>query len=120
MVEVVTDSQKMETGLSGRNFMADNQGMLFDFGSPQKVVFWMKDMEFNLDFLWIEKNPSTGLYAVIGVTTNVPAPKATIGDDRLPTYAPPSAVNWVLEVNAGWSKAHNIQVGDEVKLIDKN
>jgi len=114
MVEVATDSQKMAQGLSGRSSMGENQGMLFDFGSLQSPQFWMKDMQFNLDFIWIAKNK------VIGITPDVPAPIENLKFDveNLPRYSPPSPVDWVLEVNAGWSKANNVKVGDEVRLVN--
>ena len=106
-VEVVNSREKIQKGLGGRKSMPENSGMLFNFGREISPAFWMKGMEFNLDFIWINKNK------IVGITNDVPAPK--IDDDRLPNYYPPSAVDSVLEVNAGWSARHNIKVGDEVQ-----
>jgi uncharacterized membrane protein (UPF0127 family) len=95
--------------------MADNQGMLFDFGAtPSGVAFWMKDMKFNLDFIWIAQNPSTGSGQVVGITPNAPKPNSP--SDPLPDFYPPEPVNQVLEVNAGWTQKNNISVGDIVHL----
>jgi uncharacterized membrane protein (UPF0127 family) len=90
--------------------------MLFDFGDNAEVRpgFWMPDMNFNLDFIWIDQNQ------VVGITPNVPKPSSPdAATSTLPIYYPPSPVNWVVEVNAGWAEANKIKTGDEVKLIDK-
>ncbi len=105
----------MEQGLSGKTKMADNEGMLFDFGNKEGTPgFWMKDMKFNLDFIWIDQNK------IVGITANVPAPVDDNGlkirDNDLPTYYPPSVVNQVLEVNSGWTEKNKIKTGDEVRL----
>ena len=108
MLEIVNTRQTMQTGLSGRSFMKENQGMLFDFGSQKQTpAFWMKDMKFNLDLIWISDDK------IIGITSNVPAP---INNKNLPTYFPPSPVNQVLEVSAGWVGRNKIQIGDKIKL----
>ena len=91
--------------------MADDQGMLFDFGpTPASTPFWMKDMNFNLDFVWIAGNK------VVGITPNAPAPLSPT--ENLPLYYPPEPVNQVLEVNAGWAKKNNVSVGDGVNLAN--
>ena len=108
-VQVVTTPTDMEQGLSGRNKLSDTQGMLFDFGAGANTMpnFWMKDMKFDLDLVWIKNNK------IVGITPNIPAPKNAA--DSLPTYAPPSPVDEVLEVNAGWTNKNNVAIGDEVK-----
>lgn len=114
--QVVSTPEEMEQGLSGRAGMEDGQGMLFDFGKGATVTpnFWMKDMNFSLDFIWIKNNK------VIGITKNVPAPIKSQGqkikDNELPLYPPPSPVDAVLEVNAGWTERNKIKIGDEVRL----
>jgi len=111
-VEIAKDPAAMQQGLSGRASMDNNQGMLFDFGSgaPQTPQFWMKDMKFNLDFIWLYKNK------IIGITPDVPAPT---NNNPLPLYSPPAPIDQALEVNAGWSRAHGIKVGDEARLNEK-
>lgn len=121
-VEIANTPAAQQQGLSGRKFMADNQGMLFEFsaeggsasggGNGVKPAFWMKDMNFDLDFIWIADDK------VVGITSDINHPNALA--DPLPTYSPPQPVNWVLEVNAGWAKKNNIAVGDVVKLITNN
>ena len=73
----------------------------------------MVDMKFNLDLIWIDKNK------VIGITPNVPMPPpcnqtTQLCNSKLPLYYPPSVVDSVLEVNEGWAKKFNINVGDNL------
>ena len=112
-VQIVSSAADMQQGLSGRTNMPANDGMLFDFGAAANSAgaFWMKDMNFNLDFIWIKN------HQVVGVTYDAPAP---IGNwkleiENLPLYYPPSPIDEVIEVNAGWAKENNIRVGDAVK-----
>lgn len=110
LVQIAGTDELRQQGLSGREPLTDSQGMLFDFRNTTETDpgFWMKDMKFNLDFIWINQGK------VIGITADVPAPKTA--DDFLPTYYPPSAVDMVLEVARGWSAAHGIKIGDEVTM----
>jgi uncharacterized membrane protein (UPF0127 family) len=106
-VQIVTSNSDMQKGLSGRNKLTDHEGMLFDFKKLTRPTFWMKDMNFDLDLIWIQNKK------IIGITADVPAPKSLSGS--LPTYSPPEEVDMVLEVNAGWSKANKIKIGDVVE-----
>jgi hypothetical protein len=109
MVEIAATPAEMQQGLSGRKTMADNQGMLFDFSSQQSsAAFWMKDMNFNLDFIWIAGGK------VAGITPDVSRPNSP--SDPLPDYYSPQPVNQVLEVNAGWAEKNKIKTGDEVRF----
>ncbi len=111
MVEISTTPAEMQQGLSDRISMTDNQGMLFDFGrQPSGTAFWMKDMKFDLDFIWIAGGK------VVGITADVAHPNSP--NDPLPYYYPPQPVNQVIEVNAGWAKKSNIKTGDDVRLIN--
>jgi uncharacterized membrane protein (UPF0127 family) len=110
----VADTQALQVqGLSGRKKLLDNTGMLFDFVATNDVgvkQFWMIDMQFNLDIIWIANN------RIIGIDANVPAPLPGTPSTQLPRYRSPGAVEYVLEVNAGWSSEHNIRTGDTVQL----
>lgn len=107
-VEIAKTESQQELGLGYRKALAANSGMLFVFPDYQIRSFWMKGMEFPLDMIWIKDNQ------IIDITENIPAP--TAGQTQLPIYQPKEAVNYVLEVNAGFCANHKIQIGDEVKL----
>src|SRR5476651_1827173 len=55
-VEVATTSAQQQQGLSGRASLPKNQGMLFIFQTANRYPFWMKDMKFNLDMIFINNN----------------------------------------------------------------
>jgi len=48
-----TEAQR-EKGLGNRNNMPSNEGMLFIYGNMGKRCFWMKDMSFSLDMIWVD------------------------------------------------------------------
>lgn len=50
-----TDS-KVVKGLSGRKSLGQDEAMLFVFQSPGIYKFWMKDMNFPLDIIWLDKD----------------------------------------------------------------
>ncbi len=111
-VQIATTTADMAQGLSNREPLKDNEGMLFDFVKNIKPGFWMKDMLFDLDFIWIADQK------IIAITPKVPAPK--FSGEKLPLYYPPQPVAQVLEVNAGWAEKNSVRIGDEVILKTGN
>ncbi len=102
-VEVVSSSHDLEKGLSGRRVLPSNSGMLFQLGAKQQAIFWMQDMLFPLDFIWISDGK------VVGVDRNVPMPRHNEEPQKRTAPAP---VDSVLEVRA--FDANGISVGDSV------
>lgn len=111
-IEIAKTPEQRAKGLGGRDSLATNSGMLFVFDSPSKYRFWMKDMRFPLDFIWIRNNQ------VVDLLTNIPPPIANQTDATLPIYGPVSEVDEVLEVNSGVVAKNNIQIGDGVKILN--
>jgi uncharacterized protein len=107
-VEMATTMVEQSCGLSGRTGLADGDGMLFSFGSGSIQNFWMKDMNFAIDMIWISGDK------VVGFAENAPAPAPNIKLWQLPIYTSPPGVDTVLEVPAGTVAKDNIQVGDVV------
>ncbi len=112
-VQVADTVKTRMEGLSGREKLEDNEGMLFVFPFSGKHGFWMKDMNFNLDIIWIKENK------VVGISENVEKPKTNNFAD-LETVYPPEDINMVLEVNSGFSKTNNLKIGDTATLITDN
>lgn len=110
MAEIADNDATRSKGLGGITNLPADQGMLFVFAttniSPQMARFWMKDMKIPLDFIWIANGK------VAEVTANVPAPAANTPDNQLLIYEPNQAIDYVLEVNAGFAAKNNIKVGD--------
>lgn len=105
-VEISDTAKLWEQGLSDHPPLKIGQGMLFTFPRPHMPTFWMKDVDFPIDIIWIKDG------VVIDITPDVPAQD---GPD-LPTYSPIDMINMVLETPAGYSKSHDLQVGDIVSL----
>ena len=103
-VEVASTDEAIKKGLSGRAELAEDSGMLFVFSTPYKYRFWMPDMHFPIDIIWIGEN-----YEVVGVSQNI----SNDFDPENPVfYSPPQPTKYVLEVNAGFAAVHGVEVGD--------
>lgn len=87
---VKTDAQKTK-GLSGRSHLDAGKGMLFIFNEPDFYSFWMKDMKFPIDIIWMRDNE------IIGFVENVPPDNSSSPK----IYSPSKLVNKVLEIPAG-------------------
>lgn len=107
-VQVSKTIYQQITGLSNRDSLDANSGMLFVYGTYKIRSFWMNEMNFPLDIIWIRDD------AVVDISANLPA---SLADQKeLPTYQPKIEVNYVLEVNSGFAELHNIQIGDKVSI----
>jgi uncharacterized membrane protein (UPF0127 family) len=109
-VEIASTSVEQTRGLSFRPSLGTNDGMLFIFSAGATQSFWMKDMNFPLDMIWISGN------TVVGFAQNVPAPAPGTALWNLPVYVSPGNTDKVLEVNAGIVEKYNIRVGDGVTI----
>lgn len=89
-----------QRGLSGRKTLDDNSGLLFVFENPDKHGFWMKDMEFSIDIVWIDENKK-----IVGISSNL-SPRT-----YPETFLPPQKIKYALEINAGMAKKNNFATG---------
>ncbi len=113
-VDIAKTDQEKTKGLSGRKSLQDNEGMLFVFENKIQPSFWMIDMLIPLDIIWISDGK------IVYINENVPTPVPETPNSQLPLYYPPTGINYVLEVNAGFSEKHGIEVGDSVDLSGIN
>lgn len=93
-----------QQGLSNRTSLPENAGMLFVFSEKMAQHFWMYNMLFPLDVVWISDQ------AVVGIEENIPTPST----ESIPRFSSPVPVNYVLELNAGFIKKYGISIGDVV------
>ena len=104
-IEVATSPTEKQKGLSGRNFMRKNSGMLFIFSQPDFYPFWMKDMEFPIDIIWLDEN-----LQIINIEKN-------ITPDTFPKkFIPRLPAKYALEINAGWSDKNKVKEGVNIKV----
>ncbi|MDB5260671.1 MAG: hypothetical protein JWN37_902 [Candidatus Nomurabacteria bacterium] len=113
VAEVADTPASRELGLSGRAGLRENEGMLFIFDYPGKYGFWMKDMLFSLDIIWINQNG-----VVVHIERNV-TPESYSG--VAPRSNPQTFVNtidasYVLEIAAGMSDKYGVYLGSKVKI----
>lgn len=105
--EVVSSTAALSQGLSGRDGLADDRGMLFLFPEPGYYGFWMRDMRFPIDILWLQGGTVVELWA------NAPAPNP----GQAPARRDPSQLaDAVLEVPAGSAARWGLGVGSQVRL----
>lgn len=110
-VEIVKTMEERKTGLTKYETLSENQGMLFTFEEKDvKPVFWMKDMKFPIDIIWLDDGK------IIEITGNVPVARAGLADNKIPRYQPAQTIDYVLEIAAGEAAKKGIKVQDMVEL----
>lgn len=107
LVEIAQTQEELTKGLSGRQALAENQGMLFIYNGYYLPNFWMKNMLFSIDIIWIKDD------IIVGIEKNIPLPS---NGEELIHYRPKSFINYVLEVKAGFVDKYKIRIGDNVDL----
>jgi uncharacterized protein len=101
----ITSDQHIK-GLSIKNHLRENQGMLFMFERPARYGFWMKDMNFPIDIIWLDNNRT-----VVHIEHDlVPCHS----DFQCPTYTPHKDSLYVLETVAGFSQKHRVTIGTQI------
>jgi uncharacterized membrane protein (UPF0127 family) len=108
--EVVDTPALKSKGLSGRTSLGEHESMLFVFDSEGYYDFWMPDMSFALDMIWMDKD-----YNIVDITEDA-KPMPGTPPEELPKYRSSEPAQYVLEVNSGFSSEHGLEVGDKLKL----
>lgn len=101
-VEIANTPTEQTKGLSGRDKLPQDHGMLFVFDHEDFWGFWMIEMKFPLDIIWFNSNKQA-----VYVEQNLPpcTPQAC------PVFVPPVKATYVLEVDAGFAEIHNVTLG---------
>lgn len=105
-LEAASTPQQRQTGLMYRSSLKANAGMLFLFEEKDNVNFWMKNVKFPLDLIFIDD------FKVVKLYNNV---KACYTQD-CPIYPSIFSVNKVIEVNAGFCAKNKIKEGQSMKI----
>ncbi len=104
-VDIADDAQERERGLSGRETLEEGKGMLFIFEKSGFWGFWMKDMLFSIDIIWVGDDMK-----VVHVEEN-------ISPETYPVvFTPPQEARYVLEVRSGFTRAEGIGEGALLEL----
>ena len=103
LVDVAITKEEHNMGLSFRTSLSENQGMLFVFEYPDTYGFWMKDMNFPIDMIWISEDKK-----IVSIRENA------LPESYPESYSPKDKSKYVLEVAAGFSDKNNLKEGDQV------
>ena len=103
----VTDKERQE-GLMFRDKINWDQGMLFVFKREGIHSFWMKNMRFPIDILWLDSDKR-----IVHFETNIPP----CPDDPCPSYSSSDPALFVLELKAGSVDKHQLKLYDKIEFI---
>lgn len=104
-VEIAATPEARTLGLSGRPTLPDGAGLLFVFPRNSDWSFWMKDMLFSIDIVWISAERR-----IVHIERSVPP-------ESFPaSFRPDAPARYVLEVNAGVAERSGWTVGDVVEI----
>ena len=106
-VDIALSEEEWARGLSGRPSLGEDEGMIFLSREKRFPAFWMKDMIFPIDIIWISDGK------IVGIERNV-SPRPGVPERDLDLYIPPESVDAVLEINAGKAAEWGVKIGDSV------
>lgn len=99
MVEIADNDRSRAIGLSSKNSLLEDEGMLFVFEKEGRYGFWMWRMKFPIDIIWIDHDQR-----VIDISRNLP----TCSKRPCPSYQPVNDTLYVVEVTAGFADRYDI------------
>ena len=102
-IEIAETEYETQTGLMYRHMMESHQAMLFIFKKEQPRSFYMKNTEFPLDIIYINKKKE-----IVRIQKNA----KPFDNKSLPSSLP---VLYVLEINGGLSDSWGINLGDSIE-----
>ena len=116
--EVVDTAVDRQQGLMFRENLPEGQGMLFVFKDEGCYGFWMKNMKFPIDIIWIDKEKR-----VVDIKPNLSpcqeVRESFAGGDREKSceiFEPRAKALYALEVEAGFCRRNKIEIGDRVSF----
>jgi uncharacterized protein len=108
--EVADTPASREQGLSGRSELQENDGMLFVFDMPGKYGFWMKDMNFPIDMVWISQDGY-----VVHIEREV-SPSTYFDSNPPQAFVNTPDAKYVLEIASGASEKYGLYLGTSVEI----
>lgn len=109
-VEIADSPEEHEKGLSNRDSLPTDRGLLFVMPKDTQPIFVMRKMKFPIDIIWINDNK------IVGFSENLLPPPQGTSEDRLIQYKAPAPVDYVLEVNANFVKDNKLTIDSKVEL----
>ncbi|PIR46833.1 MAG: hypothetical protein COV07_02090 [Candidatus Vogelbacteria bacterium CG10_big_fil_rev_8_21_14_0_10_45_14] len=105
IVDLPQNSLEKARGLSGRDMLPDGYGMLFDMENSDLHPFWMKDMLFSIDILWLDANRKT-----VHIERNV-------SPDTYPkSFSSKVPARYILELSSNSADKYGLRIGDTAEF----
>lgn len=105
---VARSEKEKAVGLSNHTSLQNDMGMLFPFKEEGFHSFWMKEMEFPIDIIFIRDS------RIVDIVAQVKPPKSS--SESLTVYKPKELADAVLEINSGLSEKYHFKSGDLVTI----
>jgi hypothetical protein len=105
--EIAETTDQRRQGLMFRDSLATDRGMLFVFKKEGIYKFWMKNMRFPLDIIWISQDKR-----IVDIRQN-----AQPCQGPCESMVPAGQARFVLEVSAGFIQRHRLKIGDKAKIL---
>lgn len=103
-LEIADEARVQAKGLSDRDSLAEDKGMLFAFDRAEEQCFWMKDMRFNLDMIWLNEEKT-----VIKTMQDV-------SPDTYPDQFCADNAKYVLEFTSGFADKYGLKPGTKLQF----
>jgi uncharacterized membrane protein (UPF0127 family) len=108
VADIAATNDQRTKGLSVKDSLNENESMLFVFSTEREHSFWMKDMKFPIDIIWIDEDKE-----VVHVEHSL---EPCIPDEFCKPYKPDRDSLYVLETVAGFAEKYNVTDGTPVQL----
>lgn len=103
VAEIAENEEDKVVGLSGRKCLGEENGMLFVYHNTGDYKFWMKDMNFAIDMIWLDDEK------------NIVTIKSKVDPDTYPrSFGPDRPAQYILEVNSGFAETADWTVGTKL------
>lgn len=107
-LEIADDETEQRKGLSARDSLPKDKGMLFKFKKADTHTFWMKDMRFPIDIIFINNDKIVTIYENVQPENDKNA--------NLSLYTSTKPADKVIELNAGLAKEFGLKTGETLRL----
>ncbi len=108
-LEIADTAELRSLGLSEREALDENSGMLFVYDQEiENVSFWMRNTLIPLDLIFFNKD-----FEIVEIIENMPI----CYQDPCPSYTSVYKVQYAIEVNAGWVSEKGAKIGDKGEII---
>jgi len=108
LVDIAITDKQLQDGLAIKNSLKENEGMLFFLGEPRKASFWMKDMKFPIDIIWLNES-----FSIVHIEHELQPCESFFS---CKSYKPNSEALYVFETIAGFANKHDLKIGDRLNF----